>query len=121
MGNCIRKDALEPGEVSQFGLHIVQMRSGNLSYLSTRNTRRFGEGKQGADLLNTETKLAGAPDESKPSDVTFVIGSVPARRPHGRRHELDALVIAHGLEINARRPRQLSNGEGFHRLFLLHP
>lgn len=77
------------------------MRSGNVSHLGARKARRLGKGEQSTDLLNAKSKLAGAADERQTPNMVFFIGAIPARRPRGRRHKLDALVIAHGFKIDA--------------------
>jgi len=72
-------------------------------------------------LLDAETRLARAPDERQALDVAWLISAMPVRRSRRRWHELDALVIAHGFEMDPGRRGELSNSQGFNGLCLLHP
>ena len=88
-------------------MNLVEMRLRNLSYLGAGCSGRFGERQKRADLLDAEAQRASAANKGQPSDMAFLIGAAPARRPRRRRHELDALVVAHSFEIDARRRRKL--------------
>lgn len=88
------------------------MPSRNLSHLAARSAGGLCKSEQRADLFDAESKFTSAADEGQPSNVPLFIGAMPARRPGGDWHELDALVIAHGFEVDARRARELSDRQG---------
>jgi hypothetical protein len=54
------------------------MGSRDLSHLGAGRTRRLGKRQKSADLLDAESKLAGAADERQPSYMAFFIGPMPA-------------------------------------------
>jgi hypothetical protein len=49
-----------------------------------------------------EAQLAGASNEGEALTMVFVIEAVPAGAARWRRKQADALVIADGLDVNAR-------------------
>jgi len=59
LGECRSENALKSGEVGELRPHLVEMQQCNLSHFGAGSAGRFGEGKQGANVLNAESKLAG--------------------------------------------------------------
>jgi hypothetical protein len=111
------ENMLELGEVGEFRSHIIKVCLGYLLHLGAGRTRRLRESEQSANILDAESKLAGAADKGEPSNVRRFISAMSARSPRGRRHEADALVIAHRLKIDPGRRREPPDRQGLHGFF----
>jgi hypothetical protein len=119
--DCLRKNAHQSGEIREFRLKLVATCPRDLSHVGTGGAGWLGERQQGADFPDAESNFVGPADEGQPANIGLFVGAVSARGSCGRRHELDALVIAHRLEIDARRRRELPNNQGFHGIIALAP
>jgi hypothetical protein len=68
------------------------------------------QAEQLADLVEREAKLATAPDEGQALKVVSVINALPPIGARRSRNEADLLVIPNGLDVDASRGGQCSDG-----------
>lgn len=114
----LAENVLELREVGELRPHVVEMDPRNFSNFGAGSTSRLGESEKGANFLDAETELAGAADKGEPSNMRRVIGAMSARCPCRREHEIDTLIIAHGLEVDARRRREPTDRQWPHGISL---
>lgn len=97
-------------EVPQLLFHALQMKAGLFPHLLPRSHLIHAQSEQVADFLQGEAKGLRPQDEPKPPDcvrfVESVARMVDGSLAHRRREETFALVVADGLDPDA---RQLGN------------
>src|SRR5262245_31437700 len=68
-----------------------------------------GKRKQGSDVLQRKAECPGAFDEGQAVRLMLCVKAPSALAAQGTRHYADPLVIANGLDIDARSARQLAD------------
>jgi hypothetical protein len=114
MGDRLGENLFKFGEVDELRPHIVEMRLRDPAHLGAGAARRLSESQQNANIVDAESELASAANESQPSNVRLFVGAVAAFRPGRFRHQPYALVIAHCLEIDACRAGEPSDRQHPH-------
>ena len=107
---ALRQSALcvQSGELSlqsakrlETGSHAVEMRVGH-SMDTAAVARRLGdEMEQQPDIRERRIQGAAVPDESQLLEVAVAVVAIAIAQPLRRRQQLDALVVADGLYVDA--------------------
>lgn len=79
--------------------HTFKMMFRDVANLIAGRVARATQREDRPNLIRREAKLASASNELKPSDVTFVIASVPPIRARRRRDQPDSLEVANVLDV----------------------
>src|ERR1700730_3932490 len=82
--------------------------------LGARGPARFGENKQFLDLADGKADLACAANKAQPFDVLRPKSPVIACGPGRFRHQADAFIISHSLQMDPRGLRERSDGQRSH-------
>jgi hypothetical protein len=101
--------AVQVAQIGNLPPHFREVLQGDVPDLGAGVIATVDQAKQCTDLFYGESQLTASPDETQTLQVVPVIDPVATLRAWWRRHQADPLVIADGLEVDARAFGQLSD------------
>ncbi len=108
------ENGFQPEEICDLGADLAQMDRRQDLHLGARCPARFGKNEQFLDLADGKADLARAADKGQPFDMLRPIVPVIGCGPGRFRHQADAFIISHRLQMDPRSLRERSDGQRSH-------
>src|SRR4030095_14608704 len=107
-----RQGALEASQVGDLPADIREMVERDRLDLGTSVVAAVDQLQQAADLVERETQLTTAADETQAHQQRAIVDAMAAGAARRLRQDADALVEADGLDIDSGALRQRADGQG---------
>ena len=109
MRDHVLQHPLHPFQIGDFCAHVIEVSRSDGARLGTGLVALVDETTQElADFIERKAELARPQDEAQAPLMRGVVAAISARRARRLAQKADLLVIADGLQVAARPPRELS-------------
>jgi len=104
------QQGLKALQVGDLGFDADKVILSHVPHLAARLERRFAQRDQATDSVNAEPEFARSADKSQPLGVLGLVAPMAALSSGRRRHQPDAFIIAHGLQVHPGAEGQAADG-----------